>query len=339
MRSRQLIRWLVAVLGLLVSQLALAQTSIEPSVVNPGARSLGLGGAFVAIADDATAAYVNPSGLVQLLRSEISAELRAWSDDSEVAASNLSGIGFASFVLPRQKWSLAIYGQTLASVEFADGSLGDGGDVLPVSALTVTNLGVSAALRVNEALSLGFGFGAFVGNVTGFGIDFSPVPSFYSIDDASVESGLIAGGLWSLSDEWALGASYRSGADFSFSRGWQATLPDILAAGARWRSAGGHATVALEVERLSGIEDRTRVHVGGEWVFLGATPLIGLRAGLWHDPRGDGALEAANGGSEDDGEMHASAGFGAAFKRFQIDVGADFSERTTIGSISAIFTF
>jgi long-subunit fatty acid transport protein len=37
---------------------------------------MGLGGAFVALADDATAAFANPAGLVQLLQSEVSLELR-----------------------------------------------------------------------------------------------------------------------------------------------------------------------------------------------------------------------------------------------------------------------
>ncbi|MDH3816848.1 MAG: hypothetical protein OEV48_20340, partial [Acidobacteriota bacterium] len=53
-------------------------TTISNSVfANPGARSLALGGAFAAIADDATAAFANPAGLVQILRPEISAEIRA----------------------------------------------------------------------------------------------------------------------------------------------------------------------------------------------------------------------------------------------------------------------
>ena len=121
MRPRQLVRWAVVLAGLLVCHLAQAQTPIEPPVINPGARSLALGGAFVAVADDATAAYANPSGLVQLLRPELSVELRTWSDDRDGVASDLSGIGFASFVLPRKRWSLAIYGQTLASVEFPGG--------------------------------------------------------------------------------------------------------------------------------------------------------------------------------------------------------------------------
>jgi long-subunit fatty acid transport protein len=43
---------------------------------NPGARSLGMGGAFVAVADDATAVIANPAGLTILQRPELSAEVK-----------------------------------------------------------------------------------------------------------------------------------------------------------------------------------------------------------------------------------------------------------------------
>ena len=43
---------------------------------NPGARALGMGGAFVAVADDATAVVANPAGLMILQRPEISAEYK-----------------------------------------------------------------------------------------------------------------------------------------------------------------------------------------------------------------------------------------------------------------------
>jgi len=51
----------------------LAEIRSTPVPVGSGARALGMGGAFIAIADDATAASWNPGGLVQLERSEISA--------------------------------------------------------------------------------------------------------------------------------------------------------------------------------------------------------------------------------------------------------------------------
>jgi long-chain fatty acid transport protein len=53
-----------------------AQIPLQFDYLNPGARSLGLGSAFTAVADDATAAFTNPAGLTFLLRPEVSAEGR-----------------------------------------------------------------------------------------------------------------------------------------------------------------------------------------------------------------------------------------------------------------------
>lgn len=44
----------------------------SPNPLGSGARALGMGGAFIAVADDATAASWNPGGLIQLERPEIS---------------------------------------------------------------------------------------------------------------------------------------------------------------------------------------------------------------------------------------------------------------------------
>ena len=44
----------------------------SPNPVGSGARALGMGGAFIAVADDATAASWNPGGLIQLERPEVS---------------------------------------------------------------------------------------------------------------------------------------------------------------------------------------------------------------------------------------------------------------------------
>ena len=326
-------------MALLICPLASAQNAIEPPIVNPGARSLGLGGAFVAVADDATAAWANPSGLMQLVRPEISFEGRAWSEDREGVASNQSNLGFLSFVLPRQKWSIAIYAQTLTSLEFPTEWQVNSGEIEPLSGLVIGNFGVSAALRLSEAVSIGFGLTAFAGVFTEGSFDPDQTEPFWD-DNAQNEAGATAGVLWNLSDAWAFGASYRSGADFTFDGGGQATFPDILAAGARWQSAGGNAIVSAEVEQLSGIDNRTRLHVGGEWVFLKAKPLIGLRAGAWHDPRGGAVSSTSEGGvTEAEAVLHTSVGIGFAWRKFQLDLGGDFSDRTTIVALSGIFTF
>jgi long-chain fatty acid transport protein len=107
----------------------------------PGARSLAMGGAFVALADDATAAYSNPAGLTILARREISIEQRAWRTrnpftDGGRISGEPSGIGldtiqglsrsetsddtnnvsFLSYVetAPERRWALALYRHTLA---------------------------------------------------------------------------------------------------------------------------------------------------------------------------------------------------------------------------------
>lgn len=57
--------------------------SSSPSPVGSGARALGMGGAFIAVADDATAASWNPAGLVQLEEAELSfvGANHSWSGD------------------------------------------------------------------------------------------------------------------------------------------------------------------------------------------------------------------------------------------------------------------
>jgi long-chain fatty acid transport protein len=52
------------------------QVPIQFDFLNPGARSLALGSAFVAVADDATAAWTNPAGLWNLPYTEVSIEGR-----------------------------------------------------------------------------------------------------------------------------------------------------------------------------------------------------------------------------------------------------------------------
>ena len=61
------------------------------SPINPvgsGARALGMGNAFIAVADDATAASWNPAGLIQLQTSELSFALESLVRDEELALSS-----------------------------------------------------------------------------------------------------------------------------------------------------------------------------------------------------------------------------------------------------------
>ena len=76
----------------------------SPTPIGAGARSLGMGGAFVAIADDATANTWNPAGMTQLERPEASFTLgysqRRTRSDSTSDSRDDAGVDHLSLVLP-----------------------------------------------------------------------------------------------------------------------------------------------------------------------------------------------------------------------------------------------
>lgn len=121
----------IAVAAALSSPVAHALTdeegtsAIQFNFNNPGARSRAMGGAFLALADDATAAYANPAGLPQLSRREMSVEWRQTNFSTPhlasgmadspldagyaVADSSVAGPSFVSAVFPLGDASIAFY--------------------------------------------------------------------------------------------------------------------------------------------------------------------------------------------------------------------------------------
>jgi len=90
--------WAVFIAALIVvaPRTGLAQTSLQIPLqfdfLNPGAKSLAVGGAFAGLADDATATFANPAGLTQLGASEVSIEFRgSWVTTQFLQAGRLSG--------------------------------------------------------------------------------------------------------------------------------------------------------------------------------------------------------------------------------------------------------
>jgi hypothetical protein len=125
-----------------------AQTSLQIPLqfdfINPGAKSLAMGGAFAGLADDATASFANPAGLTQLGAAELSIELRGvrttslflqrgrlsgaliaeGTDTVQGAVFGDSigshvGIGYFSLVYPHpsHRWVVAAYRHELARVD------------------------------------------------------------------------------------------------------------------------------------------------------------------------------------------------------------------------------
>ena len=173
-----------------------AQIPLQFDFLNPGARSLGLASAFVAVADDATAAFTNPAGLSKIDRPEVSAELRYRRlATTYLAGGRLNGTPtgngidtlpgpvygesidtawrpyYLSVVIPRNRWRIAAYRHELVlqKNEFvSDGPYVD----VNVSGTTfgsrlfglagerearVDNYGVSGSYRFSERLAVGAG--------------------------------------------------------------------------------------------------------------------------------------------------------------------------------------
>ena len=76
-----------------------ALAKVQVNVTNPGGKSLAMGGAFVALADDATAAFANPAGLVQLGSWQVGASVKGFrfapNFDTRVFAAEAQGTGEA----------------------------------------------------------------------------------------------------------------------------------------------------------------------------------------------------------------------------------------------------
>jgi len=194
MKSKLSIAIWVGLMGLSQSASALTDSDVNSvipfNLANPGARSLGMGGAFLGLSDDATAAYTNPAGLTQLSETEISIEGRHTKYsvpfvnggstpidpfDTEAlhaasASNSINNMSFLSVVIPRGSWAFALFRDEVINYDNTfQGSLepetvdfGDLGtfDVFPIAgnqSVKVIDYGFSVAWKVNDGVSLGAG--------------------------------------------------------------------------------------------------------------------------------------------------------------------------------------
>ncbi len=178
---------LCVVVGLgLCAQVVSAQTnertyeSFQSRVITPGARAIGMGKAFIGVADDATAAASNPAGLSNLSRVEISLEgTFARFETPRMIAVNpvrtrsfgesAASLSFASVVFPLTRVpgfgrvTLAVFKNTRQRQRdtFAIPNFDGEGRRIPQGGywgsidISEDELGVSLAYLVNDRLSIG----------------------------------------------------------------------------------------------------------------------------------------------------------------------------------------
>jgi hypothetical protein len=181
-----------------------AQTSLQIPLqfdfLNPGAKSKAMGGAFAGLADDATASFANPAGLVLLTRSEAFFEGRGSKIDTlflergrlsgavlnegtdtipsalfgETSGSD-TGMAFASgvYVHPSLRWSIAGFRHELVRVDqtfLSNGVFQQAPEEFTsrrdtpqegIRSVNVTGYGVSAAYRVASEVAVGGGLALY----------------------------------------------------------------------------------------------------------------------------------------------------------------------------------
>ncbi|SDL32100.1 OmpP1/FadL family transporter [Pseudomonas indica] len=255
------IRLRVAIaLALMSSNSAFALTDeegtsgIQFNFSNPGARSLSMGGAFLALADDATAAYANPAGLTQLSRRELSVEGRHYrystphlSDahgdfmadyqlEHDTAESSASGVSFLSAVFPFEFATLALYRHEQMDFNTRFDFFTDDSNVArPFSSridLSDVSYGASVGFAIGERLRLGAGIAWHE-----FEIDSVTTRDFGQTNPGLLNRqtqkgkdhgvGYTLGLRYLLSDQLALGAVYRRSPRLRYEATFSNNLDDL----------------------------------------------------------------------------------------------------------------
>lgn len=161
----------------------------------PGGRAFSMGNAFIGEANDASAAYTNPAGLLALTSPEASFEMRFQDADTTVAdgssfsgsptnrgvdmgsppttfSATTTGLSYVAVVYPMDRWVIAGYRHEFANFRSTvDGSQGaflrDGGARTRTEALQsnleldIVNTGFSAGYRLSDILWLGGGVSVY----------------------------------------------------------------------------------------------------------------------------------------------------------------------------------
>jgi long-chain fatty acid transport protein len=208
--------------ALLASAPAHAITNVEANAgpqfnfVNPGARSLGMAGAFIGLADDSTAAYTNPAGLAQLSRKEFAIEGR-YTDFSTVSVErgrlvgaptgygldtveglqtqqtdkSVANLSFLSFAFPLKHGTLAVYRHELANFQ---GSFESEGPFVQTLSQAVNPPGVTRVMNSTNDIDLkivNYGFAGswrvgsklmLGGSLNWYHFDFDTVTGRYEFD-------------------------------------------------------------------------------------------------------------------------------------------------------------
>jgi len=292
---------LISLTGIYSHALAV-DSSVDITSVGMGARPISLGGAYVGLADDASAMFTNPAGLAfqkklsfvsmstQLLTC-VDYKLAGFSDPTDIGT---FGIGYIGVNAPGGKYTYMngvtpvigdrmYYSNSMFILSYAR-DISD--------AVNIKNVGVGASVK-------------FLSQGLDSDMDESPFASGMNID---------LGAIYSPSDRLSFGATIQNiyggdkGESIRWSTGQNEKLPQTLKAGCSYQVLDN---VKLLLDMESNLSDQRNIvfHGGSEWQVI---PLLALRIGF--DQK-----EASTGEDKLDVLTSCTAGIGIEYSGFRFD--------------------
>jgi len=339
---------------LFVLFVSLNAQNVNFNLTGAGARAAGMGGAFIGVADDATAVVWNPAGLTQLHHPEASIVTRFISDTSEldIFGEKTDGsqehfvLNFVSGAVPLQFGEsklvfAAAYQKQIDLYNYNEFVTYDGNDYEFEGIGGVDSATLGIGMDVLPFISLGFATNIWMGSyesteiIDGYSYDFEE-----TYEETYSGLNFVCGGMLNLSNletpiPLRLGVNFRTPFnlevefegeeietgyyDYEYDGDYTFEMPTMLGFGASFK-ASELLTLAVDYEtqmysKTNDIEfDLDQIRVGGEYLAVSDFAVIPLRAGWQTYP----TLSADDNGDQIIG-MGWSAGTGLIFETFTLE--------------------
>lgn len=263
---------------------------------NPGARANSMGGAFIGLADDATAAYANPAGLTILTKPEISIEYKYGKQEKYFYDTlgntidfdyNVQDVSFLSYVYPANKATFTIYRHKIINIE-SDYTHQFGPNWEKVKDhLNVTTYGLALGLKFTSSFSAGLSVGFSQLDWCYLRQEFDnpflsqPAFSTHNVDSEDVADQFSVSLMWNPFGEFNIGLIYRYGPTFETLYKWEydsnidgiydetynttntLNIPDVYGFGLSYRFLSNLTVVAdINYVKYSDILDNFSTSVG-----------------------------------------------------------------------------
>lgn len=234
----------------------------DPSKIGVGARPMGMGKAFVAIADDENAIFLNPAGI---------SNLKKWSFTSM----------YSSF-LQDVNYLTAVFSRPLPALKNGGCAIGYLGSNVP-GIISPGQTGFTYSDYNNNVWILGAGFAPRKELSLGLGLKLFQQGFSGTINSSGSGLDLDLGAKWELDPRLVVGLNLQNilpaslGGKVSWPNGDYQRIPAVAKVGIKGLTPDHKVTLALDYDLQMERGLPATAHVGGEWEFH---PALSLRGGF-----------------------------------------------------------